>query len=230
MNKNNIVRVVAGILSLIVVLTAYGCKKGDKNANTSINENQPVIENSTAIINYTSVNEKGKEVDVTKVADVADQGLDTVKVEASLSDKLKDDTAKQEFVDRKDDYQISDDKADEIVNNPAQWSEFSYTFYIVNPNPQMMVFAKIAASSNSDIIINTDLGCEQGLASGNGISIQISGIVNTSKYSDAEKIKAELSKMNVKVIYTLVDANKNNGIDDWNKVTTKLAEIKIADK
>ncbi len=232
MNKNNVIRGISLLLAAGVLLTAYGCKGDEEAATTTApttlvaGVNQPVIENSTAVIEYTSVNDKGEYVEATKVVQVNDNAVGKLNTSSSFGEDIKDQKEKDKFLARNEDFGIDKDTAQDIVDNAASWTKFSYSVYIANTYASRIAFRKIKAANTENIIIDRDLGCEYGFNPGSGMSISIEGLVKTSAYETEEEIIAELNKTGLQIIYTLVDS-ADDSVDDWSKVTTAYIPVKI---
>ena len=222
MNKNVLIRAVSLIIAVCVLVTAYGCKKGDSNGDI----NQPSIQDGTAVIEYTSTNGDGKEVDATKVVDVDDKYVGNLSAGENLKDEFEDEDEKDKFVSRNEDFGIDDDKANEIVENAAKWTKFAYNVYIANSNAKRVAFSMLKAKNTDNIIIDTNLGCEYGIVPGGTMMVMIEGIVNSSALETEEEIIAELNKMDIDVVYTFIDDDGlEAGIDDWSKVTTAYMPV-----
>lgn len=222
MNKNVLIRAVSLIIAVCVLVTAYGCKKGDSNGDI----NQPSIQDGTAVIEYTSTNGDGKEVDATKVVDVDDKYVGNLSAGENLKDEFEDEDKKDKFVSRNEDFGIDDDKANEIVENAAKWTKFAYNVYIANSNAKRVAFSMLKAKNTDNIIIDTNLGCEYGIVPGGTMMVMIEGIVNSSALETEEEIIAELNKMDIDVVYTFIDDDGlEAGIDDWSKVTTAYMPV-----
>ena len=222
MNKNVLIRAVSLIIAVCVLVTAYGCKKGDSNGDI----NQPSIQDGTAVIEYTSTNGDGKEVDATKVVDIDDKYVGNLSAGENLKDEFEDEDEKDKFVSRNEDFGIDDDKANEIVENAAKWTKFAYNVYIANSNAKRVAFSMLKAKNTDNIIIDTNLGCEYGIVPGGTMMVMIEGIVNSSALETEEEIIAELNKMDIDVVYTFIDDDGlQAGIDDWSKVTTSYMPV-----
>lgn len=222
MNKNVLIRAVSLIIAVCVLVTAYGCKKGDSKGDI----NQPAIQDGTAVIEYTSTNGDGKEVDATKVVDIDDEVVGNLSAGENLKDEFEDENEKDKFVSRNEDFGIDDDKANEIVENAAKWTKFSYTVYVANSNARRVAFAMLKATNTDNIIIDKNLGCEYGLIPGGAMMIIIEGLVNSSALETEEEIVAELNEMDIDIIYTFIDDDGlEAGIDDWSKVTTAYMPV-----
>lgn len=223
MNKNVLIRAVSLIIAVCVLVTAYGCKKSE-SANGDIN--QPSIQDGTAVIEYTSTDKDGKEVDATKVVDVDSDSVGNLSAGENLKDEFEDENKKDKFVSRNEDFGIDDEKADEIVENAAKWTKFSYNVYIANSNAKRVAFSMLKAKNTENIIIDTNLGCEYGVVPGGSMMILIEGIVNSTALDTEEKILAELNEMDIDIIYTFIDDDGlEAGIDDWSKVTTAYMPV-----
>ena len=221
MNKNVFIRAVSLILMACVILTAYGCKDGGKD-NAGIA--QPEITDNQAVIEYTSLNDDGKEVDATNIVEVNKDTVGKLNSGSSLSDTLKDQEDEDRFLNRNEDFGISKDEAQDIVDNAEKWTKFSYSIYVANSNAKRVAFRLLKATNTENIIIDTDLGCEYGFNPGRGMYILIEGLVNSAKLQTEEEIIAELNKMDVDIIYTLIESDLDS-VDDWSNVTTAYMPV-----
>lgn len=222
MNKNVLIRAVSLIMAVCVLLTAYGCKKSGSNGDIV----QPSVQDGTAVIDYTSTDKDGKEVDATKVVNIDDNVIGNILAGENLKDEFEDENKKDNFVSRNEDFGIDDNKANEIVENAAKWTKFTYNVYVANSNAKRVAFRALKATNTENIIIDTDLGCEYGLVPGGSMMVLIEGIVNSSKLDTEEAIIAELNEMNIEIIYTFIDDDGlQAGIDDWSKVTTSYMPV-----
>ncbi len=221
MNKNKLIRAVSLILAAVAVLTVYGCTdKG--NSDTEIN--QPSIENNTAVIEYKTTNEDGKEVDATNVVNVNGDTVGKLNAGSSLKDTIKDKDDEDKFISRNEDYGIDKDTAQDIVDKAEEWVKFSYSLYVANSHSKRVAMRELKATNTKDIIIDTDLGCEYGFNPGKGMTIIIEGLVNSAKYETEEEIIAELNKMDIEIIYTLIEGDATD-VDDWSAVTTAYMPV-----
>ncbi len=219
MNRNIVIRAVSLILAVCAILTVYGCKDKDESGLS-----QPTMNDDKVIIEYTSTNDKGKPVDATNVVDVNKDAIGNLNAGSTLDKVFKDEKDEDKFLDRNEDFGIDDDKAQEIVDNAEKWTKFTYSIYVANSHPKRVAFGMLKATNTDDIIIDTDLGCEYGFNPGRGMPILIEGLVNSSKFETEEEILAELNKMDIQIIYTLVDTDLDS-VDDWSKVTTAYMPV-----
>lgn len=220
MNKNILIRAVSLILAAGVMLTAYGCKDNKKDAGL----NQPTIENDKVVVEYPSVNSDGKEVDVTNVIEVDDKVVGQLNAGSSLNDTLKNDEAKDKFVNNSGSLGIDKEEAEQIVEDAEKWTKFSYSLYVTNSNAKRVAFRSLRATNTKDIIVDTDLGCEYGFNPGKGMMIFIEGLVNSAKYETEEEILAALNEMDIDIIYTYVETDLDS-VDDWSSVTTAYMPV-----
>lgn len=224
MNKNVLIRAISLIMAVCVLLTAYGCKKGGSGGDII----QPSVQDGTAVIDYTSTDDDGKEVNTSKVVNINGEYVGNLMAGENLKDEFEDEKEKDKFVSRNEDFGIDDDKANDIVENAAKWTKFSYNVYVANTNSRRVAFGMLKAKNTDNIIIDTDLGCEYGLIPGGSMMVIIEGIVNSSALETEEEIIAELNEMDVDIIYTLIDDDGlQAGIDDWSKVTTAYMPVEF---
>lgn len=220
MNKNILIRAVSLILATGVILTAYGCK----DSKTEGNLNQPTIENNKVVVEYTSVNEKGKEVEATNVIDINKDVVGQLNAGSSLKDTLKNDEAKDKFVNNSDSLGIDKEEAEQIVEEAEKWIKISYSLYVTNSNAKRVAFRSLRVTNTEDIIIDSDLGCEYGFNPGKGMVIFIDGLVNSAKYETEEEIITALNEMDIDIIYTFLDTDLDS-VDNWSSVTTAYMPV-----
>jgi thiamine pyrophosphate-dependent acetolactate synthase large subunit-like protein len=228
MNKNNVIRIISVILALSMMLTVYGCKS--KSSSTTNGEmSQPAIDNSTAVVKYTSVDSNGKKVDETKImTNVNQSSINVGTTGAKLSETLKDDDAKKSYTEKLEkSFGVSEEKAQQIVNDTENWAEFTYVVYVANTNSQKIAFRYINATGDDNIVINNNLDCEYGLPAGVASSIAFSGVVNLTKYPDTEALQKALSAMKISVNYTVLNDGVED-VDDWSAVTTQTMPVSVA--
>ena len=220
MNKNILIRAVSLILVMGVILTAYGCKGGNENSGLA----QPEISDNQAVVEFTSVDDNGKEVDVTNVIEVNKDAIGNLNAGSSLADTIKDKEDEDKFLDRNEDLGIDKDQAQDIIDNAEKWVKFTYSIYVANTTSSRVAFRKLKATNTENIIIDTDLGCEYGFNPGRGMAIYIEGLVNSTKYETEEEIIAELNEMDIDIIYAFVESDLDN-VDDWSAVTTAYMPV-----
>lgn len=220
MKRNIVIRAVSLMLAVCAILTVYGCK--DNKEDTGLG--QPEITDNQVVIEYPSVNDDGKEVDVTNIVEVNKDAIGNLNAGSSLSDTLKDEDDEDRFLNRNEDFGISKDEAQDIVDNAEKWTKFTYSIYVANSHAKRVAFGMLKATNTEDIIIDTDLGCEYGFNPGRGMPILIEGLVNSSKFDTEEEIVAELNKMDIQIIYTLIDSDLDS-VDDWSQVTTAYMPV-----
>lgn len=220
MRKNILIRAVSLFLAAGVMLTAYGCK--DNKAEGGLN--QPTIENNKVVVEYPSVNNDGKEVDVTNVIEVDDKIAGQINAGSSLKDTLKNDEAEDKFINNSGSLGIEKEEAEQIVEEAEKWTKFSYSLYVTNTNAKRVAFRSLKATNTEDILIYTDLGCEYGFNPGRGMMIFIEGLVNSAKFETEEEIRAALNEMDIDIIYTFIDTDLDS-VDDWSSVTTAYMPV-----
>ncbi len=225
--KNTLIRMISLSLAASVIFTAYGC--GGKENEKKAANNQPVVENNTAVVEFTSVNEDGSEVDVTNVVEIESDAVNNLSSGSSLGEILKDEEAKNDFV-SDNDYGLDKDTAQDIADEAENWTEFSYSVYVANTFSKRIAMRYLKVTNTDDIKISTDLDCEHSFLPGYGRAIYIEGLVNSAKYETEEEIVAELNKMDVQVVYTLVDESADSSVDNWEEVTTAYIPLTFSVK
>lgn len=223
MKNNTVIRAVSAVLAAGVLLAAAGC--GGKDTKKKPEDlNQPAVENNTVVIEYPTTNEKGEEEIVTKTDSVPSSILNKPNTGISLAEKLENKQEKERFEKYIDSYEISEKEYKKIEEKAENWISFDYDFYVANSTSKRILFKYLTHNAKDGIIIDNDMGCEYGLPSGVGMIVSFSGYVDISKYESEEDMKAALSEMGIKIIYTSVDS-MDDSIDDWSKVETKTMDI-----
>ena len=222
MKSNTIIRVISAVMSAGILLTACGC--GGKKAAENLELNQPVVKDSTAVIEYTSKKADGKEVAATTIADVESPDIDQPVFGLTLTEKFEKKGAQERFMEDIKSYDIDEKEAKKIVEKAADWQTFTYSIYVANSNASRIAFQYITHESVDGIEINNDLGCEYGVPSGYGMTILIDGIVDKSKIPDELALREALSKSKINILYTYVKS-MDDTVDDWNAVETKKMAI-----
>lgn len=227
MNKSNAIRVIAAALAICSVITAYGCK-GKSEASPEGELNQASVKNSTAVVRYTSIDSKGKEVDETKViTNVNESAINVGTIVKKLNVDIKKDEDKKELAKEiKEDYKLDDNAAAKIVDDAENWAEFTYSIYVANSNAKKIAFRYIDAKGNDNVKVKSDLDCEYGLPAGVGTTIYFTGIVNLATYPDAEDLQNALAAMDISIRYTVL-ADGVEDVDDWDAVTTKVMSVSV---
>lgn len=208
-----------------MIVTTGGCKKTDTADNSPIK--QPVVENNTAVVEFTSVDANGKEIEASTVVNTAGDFVNYYEPGIPLSKKIATEEGKAKFEKKAEDYQVSKKKLEEVENNAEKWETFSYLVLIANTTGKRMAFEYITVDRDDDLIVDTGLGCEYGIGPGNAESIEISGLVNTEKYKDEAAVKEALKALNVQLKYTYV-ANEDETVDDWSKADVHYSPITIS--
>ena len=222
MSKNTFIRAVSAFLAAGVLLATAGC--GKEKAKQLPDLNQPSIENSTAVIEYTSTNEKGEETPATTVVNINVPDLNKPMTGLTLKEKLENKNEAKRFEDSKENYGLDSKEYKKLVEEADEWVAFNYVFYVANSTSSRILFRKIKYNESKDILLDTDLGCEYGVPSGGGMTIVFSGFVKSSRYETEETLKTALSEMGIQLIYTPVDSI-DDSIDDWSAVETKTMDI-----
>lgn len=222
MNKNTFIRAVSAFLAAGVLLATAGC--GKEKAKQLPDLSQPNVENSTAVIEYTSTNEKGEAAPATTVVDVNVPDLNKPITGLTLKEKLENKNEAQRFEKSKKSYGIDDKEYKKIVEEADEWVAFNYFFYVANSTSSRIVFRNIKYNENKDVLLDSDLGCEYGIPSGGGMTIAFTGFIKSSKYETEEALKSALAEMGVQIIYTPVESI-DDSIDDWSAVESKTMDI-----
>ena len=228
MKRNTFIKTLSLVMAAGVILGSYGCKADKKK--TDINSDKSEIPSVTTIIEYTSVDDKGKEKQATNIIDnyIPDMN-NKVEFGPLLSEKFSDDkNAKELFKKNIKSYGADEKKYEEIVKNAANWQTFTYDYYVVNPYPQRIAFKTITSKTKDGILIDNELGCEKSIPSGKGSYILLEGMVDTSKFNDEAAVKAALEEMKPQIVYTFVQSIDDT-VDDWEKADTKTLPMNIAE-
>ncbi len=230
MNKNILIKAASLTLVAGVLLTSFGCKKGDEDTTTTapavnIKEEivQPSFENNTAVIQYPSEKDEGTIETYTKVIEESSYPL--IMDIGDTLDKMND-KQKERFLQTYEAYGISKEEAQEMVKAGSTWATFDYMFPITNTTSKCAAFRMIEVSNTDNLRIYKELDCEHGLNPGGTTQVIVSGLVDTSKLETEEDILAELETAGVKVVYTTL-AQSGDSVDDWSKVTTAYMPVKF---
>lgn len=235
--KNRILKVMSALLAVMMVLTLFGCGKGgDDGVSTTDSKGnlvQPEVKNSTAVINYTSINNENKEVDATNIITSINEGsINYISTGSKLNQSLKDDEDKKDFVEKvEEQYEITDDEAQQIVDKAENWVEFTYIVYVSNTNAKAMKFRMLECNQSENVKVSKDLNCEYGLDPGKAMVIAIDGLVNLTALPTVEELEKELSTMKISIKCALVDGSCVKGtaqeIENWSTVKYSLMPITI---
>lgn len=223
MKNNTLIRLSAAIVSASILFSVAGCGKTEEKEK-DLELNQLVVENSTAVIEYTSIDDKGQEVSATTVADVNAYDLNVPATGISLKEMLQNESQKRRFEMSKESYGLTDKEYEQIIAEADKWATFSYDFYVANSTAKRIAFANLEHTDKDGILIESDLGCEYGIASGHGLSIVFEGLVDSRKYSSEDELKKALSEMNIQILYTFVKSMDDN-VEDWSKVEIRKMSI-----
>ncbi len=226
MNKNTIIKVLSVLVIFAVIVTTVGCSIGGGDGFVkdgevgAIDTEQLPTENGTAVFEGTVVNGEGKTETVTQYIDVENTGKPIVSDTPVDTEGLKNESVK-------DDYGMSDEKADDIIAKPEDWKTVYLFEYIQNNTDQTMITKSVTTKNEGDgsIFIRSRLDAEYGIGKGGVSNIAIYALVDMSKYPTEEDMEKAIDKMGIQVQYTLTD-NKDADIDDWNSITTDVFDIK----
>lgn len=220
--KNTVIRVISAFMAASVLLVTCSCGKtaGKKTEGPA----QPDIKNSTAVIEYTSVDKDGKETEKSTVTKLEIPDMNTPVLGLTLEEKFEKKDAQKQFEKNIESYNIDKKEYEKIIEEKEDWQTFTYCIFVTNPLAKRIAFQFVTHKNIDGVILCDDLGCEYGMGSGYGMTIALDGMVNKAKFKDEAALKEALGKMDVKLLYTFV-ASMDETVDDWSKVETK--ELKI---
>ena len=238
MKKNTFIRAISLTMAAGVILGSYGCKSNtepkaeiiysSESAEGKDKASTKELTSVTTVIEYTSVDKKGKEKQVTSIATIIDPGINNAHFGPVLSDKFSDDKdAKNDLKKKAEQYGTDEKKVEEIIDDAENWQSFTYDYYLSNPFSKRIAFRTISSTPKDGILLDGDIGCEKGVPSGAGTYIILEGLVDTNKYKDEAAIKAALKEMKPQVEYTFIES-ADDSVDDWSNVKTKQLPIDIS--
>ena len=223
MKRNTFIRVLSAVMAAGVLLGSYGCKK--EEPKTPAAEGKSEITSVTTVIEYTSIDSKGKEKQMTTVDTIEDPSVNKAVLGPKLSEKFSDNKeAKDKLKEHIADYGADEKKYDEIVKDAENWQTFTYDYYVANPYAKRIAFRTITSQNKDGILVNSDVGCEVGVPSGRAAYILIDGMVDKNKYPDEESIKKALGEMDICVKYTFLES-ADETVDDWSKVDVRTMPL-----
>ncbi|MDD6276809.1 MAG: hypothetical protein PUB20_08335 [Clostridia bacterium] len=235
--KNKFIKSLSLLMAVIAVIFMFGCGKNDSGETGTTKSNgkliQPSVNNSTAVINYTSMNDENKEVNATNIITGIDENtINYISTGSKLNQSLKTEDDKKDFVNEAEDkYGIPSDEAQEIVKNPEKWAAFSYIAFVSNTNAKCMKFRQLECESSQNIKISKELDCEYGLDPGKAMVIAIDGLVNVTELPTIEEITQELSTMKINVKCVLVNGSCVSGtadeVSNWETAKYSLMPITV---
>ncbi len=227
MNKNILIRAASIILVAGVLLTSFGCKKGDEGQTTTDADTNatgelalPSAENGTFKVDVTVYPEKvdgtTKSGATTKVTEKTGE-LYYISIQKSL-DSVND-NMKRRLTEKAGELGIDKAKAEKMIKSGTTWKHVSVFVYILNSNSKDAAMRFVKSKQTENLIVDTELDTEYGIPAGRGNHVALDAYVDTSKFETEEEIIATLKSMDIKIAYTLMD-NSSDSVDDWSKVTT----------
>ena len=224
MKKSTLIRVFSAVMAAGVLLGSYGCKT-DESQEMTVTGEKKEITSITTVYEYTSIDSKGKEKDVTTVDTIEVPSINKAVLGPKLSEKFSDNKENKEKLKKNiANYGADEKKYEEIVNDAENWQTFTYDYYVPNPFAKRIAFRTITSKTKDGILINSDMGCEIGVPSGKAGYIMIEGMIDKNKYPDEASIKKALSEMDIGLKYVFLES-VDDSVDDWSKVDTQILKI-----
>lgn len=234
MNKNILIRAASLILVAGVLLSSFGCKKGDdeqptKDADTNATGELalPSAENGTFKVDVTVYPEKvdgtTKSGATTKVTEKTGE-LYYISIQKTL-DSVND-NMKRRLTEKAGELGIDKAKAEKMIKSGTTWKHVSVFVYVLNSNSKDSALRFVKSKQTENLIIDTELDTEYGIPAGRGNHVALDAYIDTSKFETEEEIVATLQSMDIKISYTLMD-NSSDSVDDWSKVTTAYMPVKF---
>lgn len=234
MNKNILIRAVSIILVAGVLLSSFGCKKGDDEQPTTDADTNatgelalPSAENGTFKVDVTVYPEK---VDGTTKAGATTNTTEKtgelyyINIQKSLDSAS--DNMKRHLTQKAGELGIDKAKAEKMIKSGTTWKHVSVFVYALNSNSKDAAMRFVKSKQTESLIVDTELDTEYGIPAGRGNYIALDAYVDTSKYETEEEIIATLKNMDIKIVYTLMDKSADS-VDDWSKVTTVYMPVKF---
>lgn len=228
--KNKLIRIISVAMAVSVILGTYGCKKSDKpDADSTGTANENI---ATSVFEYTSINEKNKEVKATGVVEYDKRGnYNIIRSEETLKEAIDADKNEAENIKKHlDNYNIDEKQFEEMVEKAEEWVKFEYSYIVVNPTPTRIAFNRLSHKNIDGVVLNdyASVGSEISIDSAQNSFIILEGMYDKSKYDDETKVLKALSKMDVNIEYIPIK-NIDETIGDYDNPQFKKLPLKIAD-
>ncbi len=232
MNTNILIRVTSLILVAGVLLTSFGCKKGDDEQTTTTADTNatgelalPSAENGTFKVDVTVYPEKvdgtTKSGATTKVTEKTGE-LYYISVQKPLDSVSEN--MKRHLKEKAGDLGIDKAKAENMLKKGTTWNHVNIFVYVLNSNSKDSAMRFVESKQNESLIIDTELDTEYGIPSGRGNHIALDAYIDTSKYETEEEIIEVLKTLDIKIVYTLMN-DSSDSVNDWSKVTTAYMPV-----
>ena len=226
MAKKYTVRLISFLMIFCLMFTLFGCKNDEGEASHPELE-KPSFENNTAVVPFTSTDASGNEIVTSTVISKQGSSENEISTGMKLSEMAKDDEQKQSFIkNSQKEYEISEEKAKEIIDESDQWVEFDYTFFVTNTTAKRIYVKGVQADNNDNLIVQRQMDCEYSFKPGNGMTMCFYGLVNLAKYKNDQELIEALKGTNVSIVYTLIGIDEYD-VEDWSKVEIKTLPITI---
>ena len=233
MNKNILIRAASLVLVAGVLLSAFGCKKGDDEQPTTEDTNTtgelalPSAENGTFKVDVTMYPEK---VDGTTKAGATTKTTEKtgevyhISIQKSLDSVSEN--MKRHLKEKAGEFGIDKAKAEKMLASGTTWKHVSVFVYVLNTYQKDAAMRFVKSKQTESLIIDTELDSEYGIPTGRGNYIALDAYIDTSKYETEEEIIATLKSMDIRIAYTLMNESSDS-VDDWSKVTTAYMPVKF---
>lgn len=234
MNKNILIRVASLTLVAGVLITSFGCKKGDDttpttNADTNATGELalPSAENGTFKVDFTVYPEK---VDGTTkpgaTTNTTEKKGELYHISIQKSLDSVNDNMKRRLTEKASDFGIDKAKAENMIKSGTTWKHASVFVYVLNSNSKDAAMRFVKSKATEHIIIDTELDAEYGIPAGRGNYVALDAYIDISKYETEEEIVEVLKNMDINIVYTLMDTSSDS-VDDWSKATTVYMPVKF---
>ena len=234
MNKNILIRAASLVLVAGVLLSAFGCKKGDDEQPTTEADNNitgelalPSAENGTFKVDVTVYPEKvdgtTKSGATTKTTEKTGE-VYHISIQKSLDSVSEN--MKRHLKEKAGDFGIDKAKAEKMLASGTTWKHVSVFVYVLNTYQKDAAMRFVKSKQTESLIIDTELDSEYGIPTGRGNYIALDAYIDTSKYETEEEIIATLKSMDIRIAYTLMNESSDS-VDDWSKVTTAYMPVKF---
>lgn len=233
MNKNILIRAASLVLVAGVLLSAFGCKKGDDEQPTTEDTNTtgelalPSAENGTFKVDVTMYPEK---VDGTTKAGATTKTTEKtgevyhISIQKSLDSVSEN--MKRHLKEKAGEFGIDKAKAEKMLASGTTWKHVSVFVYVLNTYQKDAAMRFVKSKQTESLIIDTELDSEYGIPTGRGNYIALDAYIDTSKYETEEEIIATLKSMDIRIAYTLMNESSDS-VDDWSEVTTAYMPVKF---
>lgn len=227
--KNKLIRIISAVIAVSVIFGTYGCKKSDKTGADDGSTNENI---ATSVFEYTSLNEKKKEVKAKGVVEYDKRGnYNIVRSKETLKEVIEADKEEAEKIKKHiDNYNIDEKQYNEIIEKAEEWVTFEYSYIVVNTTPTRIAFDRLSHKNIDGVVLNdyASVGSEVSIDSAQNAFILLEGMYDKSKYADETAVLKALKKMDINIEYIPVKSIDET-ISDYENPQFKKLPVTIAE-